>query len=206
MNPPGLSHPLQRGKTSNNALHETRDTKPQSDTAKRVVPMRERFTPSGWGFLRIAKNEKSNRNHGQRGLSLHRPSWRLSASNRRRHTAGSITRQRVGVVYGGGMRWEWSTVTDSEQNIVLEFERRVQSSSAMRSLGSLGKRSKSSPLETVMTQGIPDHTARIGLAEGETLGEQIHWLFAMPSESPEVQRFESMQRQFHGEAAHGEAA
>ncbi len=38
-----------------------------------------------------------------------------------------------------------------------------------------------------------------GMAEGETVGEMIHWLFAMPSEPSPVRRFEQAAAEFHGQ-------
>lgn len=111
--------------------------------------------------------------------------------------------QRSGVIYGNGDRWEWHDESLGEQpDVRLEFERggRVvetysipwQSWEAFKIVSSRQGKTGKEYLALLLATGM---------AEGDTVGEMIHWLFSVPEPAPsqEITRFEQAQEEFHGE-------
>ena len=94
-------------------------------------------------------------------------------------------RQMSGVVYARGMRWSWTAepLHPLDDDVVLDFERGGQvverytipwqSWEAFKVVAARNGQSAKDYLTLILG---------CGLAEGETVGEMIHWLFSLPSE------------------------
>lgn len=108
-----------------------------------------------------------------------------------------------GILFSGGMKWEWAAVSPSEETICLEFTRNDRTEFALtislhawRSFSRLAQRRGVEPKEWL--------TDLLGYGQSRNLeiAEMVRWIFGGRSPCAEIQAFEAAQARFHGAEVH----
>jgi hypothetical protein len=180
------------------------DDKAPSSIVSGSLPEATRFTPSRVGFCVIEMKTET----------LDGPSAILEVSNEEtgRHYSAddcppeikwkildAIEHRRFqGILFSGGLRWDWAAVKPAQETVTLQFTRNDEtefeitvSLHAWRSFSRLAQRRGVDPT------GSLTELLGYGSARNLEIAEMVRWIFGGRSPCAEIQAFEAVQKRFH---------